>query len=84
MADKRYWTMRAANELPPCDVQVAIRVPADTPERADALVERLAGKPGIIVGRVTRSAVMRECLLAGLAELERQHGRGGKRARREK
>ena len=56
------------------DVQIAIRVPEELVERADALVEAIAADPELSAfGRVTRSSVLRLALLRGLATLEEEH-----------
>jgi hypothetical protein len=52
------------------EVQVSLRLPAGTPERAEALAEALASAPERAAYRVTRASVLREAVLLGLAQLE--------------
>ena len=56
------------------DMQIALRLPASFIERADALVARLASsKKVMVVGRLTRSAVLKLAIEQGLEALEQQH-----------
>ena len=55
------------------EIQIAIRVPGDVQERADALCERLRDHPDFRLWRVTRSAVLRLALIKGLEALEAEH-----------
>lgn len=50
--------------------QIALRLPADALERAEALVPKLAKLPALAAVRVTRSAVLRMAILRGLDALE--------------
>lgn len=53
--------------------QVALRLPADLVERADALVNRVADDPQLAgLGRVTRSSVLRLALAKGLDVLDQE------------
>lgn len=66
--------MAAKKDVHASDAQLVLRVPSNFLRRADALRPKLAQNPGLLmVGRVTRSAVMRLALARGLAELEREY-----------
>lgn len=55
--------------------QIALRLPAELLERAEALVEDVAADPELgSLGRVTRSTVLRLAVARGLAALERRYG----------
>ncbi|MCB9797280.1 MAG: hypothetical protein H6741_31715 [Alphaproteobacteria bacterium] len=60
--------------MPP-QTQIAIRLPAELIERADALIPTLEGDRELRTwGRVSRAAVIRLAVLRGLEALEREHG----------
>lgn len=61
-------------------VQIALRVPPDVIERADALVPALPAAAHAS-GDVSRSDVLRTALQLGLAQLEQQHASKQKRRR---
>lgn len=67
--------MSVANEE-----QIVLRVPADTSERAEALMGPMAADPKREGLRLTRSGVLRIALLRGLQVLEGEYpAKGGKR-----
>jgi predicted transcriptional regulator len=60
---------------------VTLRLPKSLVERADALIEQLREDDQmVVVGRVSRSIVLRLAVLKGLNELEEQTAAGGKKA----
>ena len=60
------------------DVQTSMRLPSALLDRADALIEALTDDPSLsLMGKMTRSKVLRLAIARGLDELERQHKRGG-------
>ena len=52
---------------------VLLRLPLGTLERAEQLVGRIGEDPNTQWGRITRAAVLRMAVLAGLGELERKY-----------
>lgn len=53
---------------------ITLRVPQALLDRADALIERLArDEEAVLLGRVSRSIVLRLALLRGLEQLEARH-----------
>lgn len=53
---------------------VTLRLPQTLLDRADRLIERLArDEEAVLLGRVSRSIVLRLALLRGLEQLESQH-----------
>ncbi len=59
------------------DNPVMLRLPPAQLRRADALVRRVAKDPAVtVVGRVSRSLVLRLALQEGLATLEQRYGAG--------
>ena len=56
------------------DAQVTLRLPVALVARLDALVEAMKTAPRLSsVGRITRSAVARLAIEAGLEQLEAEH-----------
>jgi hypothetical protein len=65
--------------------QIALRIPADLPERADALLPRLNARADQRArGGATRSDVLRLALILGIEHLERElaQKKGAKRTTR--
>lgn len=64
-------------------VQIAIRIPGDLPERADALLPRLNARAEQRArGAATRSDVLRLALILGIEHLERELAQKGGPKRR--
>ena len=64
-------------------VQIAIRIPADLPERADALLPRLNARAEQRArGAANRSDVLRLALILGIEHLERELAQKGGPKRR--
>ena len=55
------------------ETQVSVRLPADVPDRAEALAAALADHPDFRAFRMSRSAVLRRAMLEGLRVLEERH-----------
>ena len=56
------------------DVQTSMRLPASLLQRADALIDSLQGSPSLaMMGKMTRSKVLRLALSEGLEQLEAQY-----------
>jgi hypothetical protein len=54
---------------------ITLRLPQALLDRADQLIDRLArDEEAVLLGRVSRSIVLRLALLRGLEQLEGQHG----------
>lgn len=54
---------------------ITLRLPQSLLDRADALLERLAREEeAVLLGRVSRSIVLRLAVLRGLESLEAEHG----------
>ena len=59
------------------DVQTSMRLPAELLQRADALIAELKMDPALsMMGKITRSKVLRLALSEGLAALESRHRLG--------
>lgn len=54
--------------------QLSIRLPAETVDRADALVPVIADLPALAAFRVERASVLRLAIVRGLQALEQEHG----------
>jgi len=65
----------AAPETPTGDNPVAIRLPGELLARLDALVPKIAADTdtAIVLGRISRSSVLRLAVLEGVKVLERRH-----------
>jgi hypothetical protein len=54
---------------------ITLRLPQTLLDRADHLIDRLSrDEEAVLLGRVSRSIVLRLALLRGLEQLEGQHG----------
>lgn len=54
---------------------ITLRLPQALLDRADQLIDRLSrDEEAVLLGRVSRSIVLRLALLRGLEQLEGQHG----------
>lgn len=63
-------------------VITTLRLPQSLVDRADALIDELAeGEEALLVGRVSRSIVLRLAVLRGLEQLEAQVGQRPKRSK---
>jgi hypothetical protein len=63
-------------------VITTLRLPQSLVDRADALIDELAeGEEALLVGRVSRSIVLRLAVLRGLEQLEAQVERRPKRSK---
>lgn len=66
----------ARETMPPADeTPVAMRLPTDLVERADALISVMATAPEYKLFRMSRSAVLRVALSMGLDALEQRFGK---------
>lgn len=66
-------TQEMANEK-----QIVVRVPAEVPDRAKALADRMRDLPALAGLRVTASSVLRQAVLRGLDALEAETARPSK------
>ena len=57
------------------EVQVSLRVPADTIKAADQLIRQMQSKPELAAYRVTRASVLRQAVIRGLSELAEENKR---------
>ena len=58
----------------PADVQVALRLPRSMVDRIDTMAALLANSPKVtVLGRATRSSVVKLAIERGLESLEKEH-----------